>query len=147
MDSYMPRFSAGEEVLIALDAMPKGQATPIQAVKMLFLMEKKVPHAIGGTNFHFVPYDYGPFDQKVYSELEALGRKGLLDIVDGKPKLYRLTSKGRAEALRVRNRLDPALSSHLSELGIWISRLSFGQLVSAIYSAYPEMRANSIFHG
>ena len=143
----MPRFSAEEEVLIALDAMPNGQATPVQAVKMLFLMEKKIPHAIGEANFHFVPYDYGPFDQKVYSELEFLGRKNLLDIVDGKPRLYRLTSKGRAEASQVRNQLDPALSSYLSELGTWISRLSFSQLVSAIYSAYPEMRANSIFRG
>jgi uncharacterized protein len=141
----MPHFSAREEVLIALDAMPKGQATPIQAVKMLFLMEKN--DAIGGANFHFVPYDYGPFDQKVYSALEALGRDGLLDIVDGKPRLYRLTSKGRKEASSVRNRLDPVVYSHLTKLGAWMSRLSFGQLVSAIYSAYPEMRANSIFRG
>ena len=59
----MARLSRQERALVALHAIPSGQATPVQAVKMLFLMEKEATDGIGGPEFNFVPYDYGPFDQ------------------------------------------------------------------------------------
>jgi hypothetical protein len=143
----MAHLSRREEALVALGIMPTGQASPVQAVKMLFLMEKKVPEAIGGAKFNFVPYDYGPFDQGVYSVLDSLRQEGLVEVIEARPRLYRLTDRGREEFATVIGRLDAPVSEYLSQLGNWIARLSFAQLVSAIYSAYPEMRANSIFRG
>jgi uncharacterized protein len=143
----MAHLTRQEEALVALRAMPSGEATPVQVVKMLFLMEKEAAEAIGGAKFNFVPYDYGPFDQGVYSELEALRCSGLIDVIEGRPRIYRLTQQGRVEAEKVMGRLDGQISAFFSNIGNWMSRLSFGQLVAAIYNRYPDMRANSIFRG
>jgi hypothetical protein len=143
----MAHLTRREEALVALGVMPTRQASPVQVVKMLFLMENRVPGAIGGAKFSFVPYDYGPFDQGVYSELETLRQEGFIEIIEARPRLYRLTDRGRGEAAKAMERLDVGVSAYLSQLGSWISRLSFAQLVSTIYSEYPEMRANSIFRG
>jgi hypothetical protein len=141
----MAYLTRPEEVLVALRSMPLGQATPVQAVKMLFLMEKKVPQQLGGAKFNFVPYDYGPFDQAVYSELDGLQRRGLVEIIEGQPRVYRLTHAGQFEAADLTRRLDNNVSDFLTRMGSWIASLNFAQLVSAIYREYPEMRANSIF--
>jgi hypothetical protein len=143
----MDRLTPKDEVLAALASMPDRSATPVQIIKMLFLIEKQVSERIGGTNFHFVPYDYGPFDQSVYSELEALRRDGLIEIIDGRPRIFVLTAEGSTEASKVLARLEPIVVDFFSRLGTWITGLTFSQLVSAIYNKYPEMRANSVFRG
>jgi uncharacterized protein YwgA len=143
----MAHLDRQEEALVALHAFPAGQATPVQAVKMLFLMEKEAADGIGGAKYRFVPYDYGPFDQGVYVELEDLARRGLVEVVEGRPRVYRLTETGRVEAAKAMARLDENVSGLISRIGIWMSRLTFAQLVTAIYDRYPEMRANSIFRG
>jgi DNA-binding PadR family transcriptional regulator len=127
--------------------MPNGQATPVQVVKMLFLMEKKIPSQIGDAKFNFVPYDYGPFDPTVYSELRILQRDGLLDVMDTKPRLYRLTPLGHRESAQLMQRIDAGVATYLRNLGMWMSGISFAQLVTAIYREFPEMRANSVFRG
>lgn len=143
----MGEFTRSEEALVALASMPAGRATPVQAVKMLFLMEKKASEALGGAKYHFVPYDYGPFDQSVYTELDGLRNAGLIEVIEGRPRLYHLTESGRQTASAAVGRLDPHVAEYFSKLGRWIASLSFSQLVSAIYREYPEMRANSIFRG
>lgn len=143
----MAHLSRQDEALVALNALPGGEATPVQAVKMLFLMEKEAADGIGGAKFEFVPYDYGPFDQGVYVELEALARRGLVEIIESRPRIYRLTEPGVAEAAAVMARLDQNVSQLISRIGNWMSTLTFAQLVSAIYDRYPDMRANSIFRG
>jgi uncharacterized protein len=52
---------------------------------------------LGGKQFSFEPYDYGPFDRAVYSELKALAQQGFVTIVAapgaGKRR-YSLTAAG-----------------------------------------------------
>jgi len=127
--------------------MPTGEATPVQVVKMLFLIEEEAKDGIGGAKFHFVPYDYGPFDQGVYVELNDLARQGLVEIIESRPRVYRLTELGRAEAAKAMARLDEKFSGLIYKFGKWMSGLTFAQLVTAIYDRYPKMRANSIFRG
>lgn len=143
----MAHLTRSEEALVALASMPKGQATPVQAIKMLFLMEKKAPDALGGAKFDFVPYDYGPFDQGVYTELDGLSREGHVEILDGKPRRYVLTAKGREYAEVVKAKLEGRFVTYFENLGQWIATRTFAQLVNAIYTEFPEMRANSIFRG
>ncbi len=143
----MTNLSRRDEALVALASMPNGQATPVQAIKMRCLMEKKAAAAIGGAKFSFVPYDYGPFDHGVYVELDGLAREGHVAIVEGKPRRYLLTPKGNEEAAQVLARLDGTVADYFARLGRWIASMTFTQLVSAIYQEYPEMRANSIFRG
>jgi uncharacterized protein len=143
----MAELTRREKALTALASMPNGQATPVQVIKILFLMEKRAPNALGGAKFEFVPYDYGPFDQSVYTELERLSREGYIEIVDGKPRRYALTDNGRVQASVVRAKIDQHFVTYFDSLGRWIAQLTFAQLVNAIYREYPEMRANSIFRG
>jgi hypothetical protein len=143
----MAYLTRSEEVLVALGAMPMRQATPVQAIKMLFLMEKKVPLGIGGAKFNFVPYDYGPFDQDVYLELDRLQRAGLVEVLEGRPRIYRLTADGQRDASAIMGRLDREVSNFLTRVGSWMAGLSFAQLITAIYREFPEMRTNSIFRG
>ena len=68
-------------VLLAMAA--GGQATlfePVRIQKLLFMMDREIPHLLGGPHFRFAPYRYGPFDQAVYQELESLRDAGLVDI-------------------------------------------------------------------
>ena len=44
-------------------------------------------------------------------------------------------------------RLDGNVSDLICRIGNWMSRLTFAQLVTAIYDRYPEMRTNSVFRG
>lgn len=141
----MTDFSQEDAALVALAAMPDGSSTPVQIMKMLFLMDRKVPAAFGGPKFNFAPYDYGPFDRSVYDAVETLATRGLVDIVGGHPRIYRLTNEGRAEAARVASQLQPTFSDYFRQLGSWIASLGFAQLVSAIYREFPDMRVNSVF--
>lgn len=143
----MVHFSRKEEALVALGATPSAQATPVQAVKLLFLMEKRVPNEIGGVKYNFTPYDYGPFDSQVYSDLEDLGKMGLVEVIYQKPRLYRLTTAGQQQASNLLARMDPHVSAYIQSLAAWVTGVTFAQLVSAIYNEFPEMRANSIFQG
>ena len=43
--------------------------------------------------------------------------------------------------------LEAPVRHHLKELASFVRSLSFAGLVSAVYKAYPEMRANSVFNG
>ncbi|MGH9892740.1 MAG: hypothetical protein ACREA0_12275 [bacterium] len=48
-------------------------------------------------------------------------------------------------ARELRKSLDPDVAAYLDRLVEWMSGLSFQQIVSAIYDAFPEMKANSVF--
>ena len=71
------------------------ELSPVQAQKLFFLIDQNASHLCGGPHFHFTPYDYGPFDSSVYSELDALSLKGDVEIVrSARYRTYRLTPKG-----------------------------------------------------
>ena len=61
------------EIILAALAPADGVIhTPVQVQKLLFLIDKKIPHLVGGPYFNFVPYAYGPFDTEIYRLLEEL---------------------------------------------------------------------------
>lgn len=49
------------------------------------------------------------------------------------------------EAVRILRQLPPKAQTYIERVSTFVRGLSFTQLVSAIYKAYPEMRANSVF--
>jgi uncharacterized protein len=136
-------------LLIALGAGNKHLHTPVQIQKLLFLIDKNVNHLIGGPVFNFVPYDYGPFDSSLYDELSKLENEGLVcssTSVHGW-KLHGLTEEGIIKSNELANSLSPESLSYIKNLSEFVRRLSFSELVSAIYKAYPEMKTNSVFRG
>src|SRR5206468_7956083 len=86
-----------EMILAALAAGDGATYSPVQIQKLFFLIDKKIPWAFEGPHFNFIPYDYGPFDVRIYSNLSALSIGGFVEILR-EPGLrwhkYRLTPKG-----------------------------------------------------
>jgi hypothetical protein len=136
-------------ILAALAASDGARHTPVQVQKLLFLLDRHIPTYTGGPHFHFIPYDYGPFDAEVYNELEKLEQKSLVFIEQhpgSRWKTYRLTPQGQHRGDKVLREMDDRAAEYIRKVSAWVRSLSFPQLVSAIYKAYPEMQVNSVFH-
>jgi hypothetical protein len=135
-------------VLAALSANSPAAYAPVQVQKLFFLIDQHIAELIGGKQFAFEPYDYGPFDRDVYAELEELKSKNLIAITPtgtGERRRYALTSEGQELGAQYLSKLPETAQEHLAKLSKWVCSLSFSQLVGSIYKAYPDMRANSIF--
>lgn len=118
--------------------------SPVQLQKALFLIGENLhPDRF----YHFKPYDYGPFSREVYSDAQELANMGLVSITDplGGYKTYAATLAGLNHARERRAQLDASAQEYLSKVVTWVRSLSFKELVVAIYTAYPQMRENSVF--
>ena len=146
----MERLSLGQtDIILAALAASRGAAhSPVQMQKLLFLLDKRLANELGGPHFNFIPHHYGPFDRTIYDLLEQLATQGMVEILRN-PALrwrnYRLTPEGQGAGEKILDQLDPHVSKYVRELSAFVRRLSFAELVSAIYAAYPEMKVNSAF--
>ena len=138
-----------QDILLAALASSRGTAySPIQIQKLLFLVDRRMGRDIGGPFFDFIPYSYGPFDRSIYDLLTLLIRKGLVaevDVPGENWKLYRPTSSGQVKGEQALACIPAKLSSYLGQLSSYVVKLSFRDLVSEIYRAYPEMQVNTVF--
>jgi len=122
--------------------------TPVQVQKLFFLIDRNLATHLGAQFFGFIPYNYGPFDKAVYETLEELATEGLVTTVpQNNWTAYGLTEAGQKEGDQILASLAPSVQKYIRDLSAWVRGLTFAQLVSAIYKAYPNMRANSIFQG
>ena len=135
-----------EMVLMAMAAAGRGTLfEPVRIQKFLFVMDREIPHLVGGPHFDFRPYRYGPFDRAVYDELDALRRTGEVDIADGSGcRTYALTPRGLTKGTAILERLPAEVRRYLSDLARWVLSLSFGRLLAAIYHRFPEMATRSV---
>jgi uncharacterized protein len=135
-----------ELVLATLASSPEGEYSPVQVQKLFFLIDRNVAHLLGGPLFDFQPYNYGPFDPAVYKVLEALASEGAIQLIPDRTwKNYALTALGRQRGEAVLRNQPEKVRDYFSRVSEFVRKLTFTQLVSAIYKAYPEMRANSVF--
>jgi uncharacterized protein len=135
-------------VLAALSVLPEAKFAPVQVQKIFFLIDQNVAEEIGGRQFNFAAYDYGPFDKTVYDELAVLQTQGYVKIENGDTvRKFSLTQLGLTEGGKTLSVLPKRSGDYLRAIVPWAHRLSFSQLVGAIYKEYPNMRENSIFRG
>jgi len=135
-----------EYVLAALHASGRAEFSPVQIQKLFFLIDENVASRLGGKKFNFEPYNYGPFDRSVYLELDSLCSQGLVECIAEAPvRTYRLTTTGVEKSAPLFQSFEPEVKSYIDQASTFVRSLSFTQLVSAIYKAYPSMRANSVF--
>jgi hypothetical protein len=133
-------------VLTSFAGVKERPVTPVQAQKLVFLVDRNVGPAVGGSGFKFRPYNYGPFDRDVYVVLQNLRDEGLAAIEEGSPRTYRLTPQGQAAGEQITSeKLDKRYADYIAAVGAFVRSQSFAGLVSSIYKAYPEMKANSVF--
>lgn len=133
-------------ILAALAAGGQGATfEPVQVQKLFFLIDREIPAAVDGPHFDFRPYDYGPFDSAVYTELERLAKDELVMITMGYYRSYALTDSGYQRGAEELNALPEKARAFIEHAAKWVRALSFNQLVSAIYKKYPDMKAASVF--
>ena len=136
-------------VLAALAPALRDSYSPVQVQKLLFLIEHNITDKVGGPHFDFQPYDYGPFDSSIYGALNELSNSGLVEAlnVPGRNwKRYRLTEAGQHAGMEYLNSIsEEQIRQYIKDVSSFVLKLTFPQLVSAIYKAYPEMRVNSVF--
>jgi uncharacterized phage-associated protein len=134
-------------LLAAMSAGGTYQHTPVQVQKLIFLIERNVANDLGGPFFEFKAYDYGPFDSSLYEVLRGIEEQGLVvgSATTGGWKKYQLTEAGVAEGSRLLIQLPKRAADYVRSVSEFVRRLSFAELVSAVYKAYPEMKANSVF--
>jgi hypothetical protein len=150
MSTQKTKFSRMDIVLAALSPAGGVPHTPVQVQKLLFLVDRNLASLIGGPKFNFEPYHYGPFDVAVYSTLQELAGQGLVEITrssEGNWREYRLTPEGQSCGAQVLAALDERARDYVQRVSEFVRKLSFTELVSAIYEAYPEMRERSVFQG
>ena len=135
--------------LIVIDEAGPTGLSPVQLQKVLFLIGKNLPDEVGDSYYEFIPYNYGPFDQRVYSDADSLIKDELVQTIQVSGRswaYYIVTPPGHDLARHVRdNELSPRMSQYITKVVKWVQSLSFAQLLSAIYKAYPEYKAKSVF--
>lgn len=144
-ESNMDRSSL---VLAVLSLANGGEFSPVQVQKLFFLVDKNISEYVEGPHFSFEPYDYGPFDKAMYQVIDELQTRGLVEICpveDYRWCNYRLTEAGQKEGEEAFSKLPEKVMRYLRDLVKVVRSLSFTELVSAIYKAYPEMKVNSVF--
>jgi len=139
-------ISRRELVLAALAPARGEEHTPVQVQKLFFLIDQELHSVLGDKFFDFHPYSYGPFDKEVYSELESLSADGLVSVIPEHNWVnYKLTVSGQEEADAILAGLPEIVRDYIFKASSFIRKLSFTQLVRAIYKAYPNMKVNSVF--
>ncbi len=133
-------------LLLGLARRGERGLSPVQVQKAMFLMSAELPRAVGPGFYRFKPYNYGPFDEKIYHDLDDLARDGLVFIDGGGPtRRYAITAKGLDRATQAQSSADPRALGYLDRVVDWVCSLTFSTLVRAIYDKYPKFRANSVF--
>ncbi len=136
--------------LLVIAAASGKPVQPVQLQKALFLISRGLNAQQRQTDafYEFTPYDYGPFSSDVYRDAEALEESGFVKIVrppETRYREYSVTATGMERAQELRRSLGAPAAGYLQRVVDFVRALSFNALVSAIYKAYPEMRANSVF--
>lgn len=134
--------------LAALAGARRNPFSPVQLQKLLFILDRNIGNRLGGSGFDFQPYHYGPFDRAVYTTLEQLQKEELAQISElqlSSRRQYALTDAGQRVGDELLGRLEPAAREYIVNVCEFVRSQSFAGLVSAIYKAYPEMKANSVF--
>jgi uncharacterized protein len=136
-----------EEITLIVLALSRGQSyTPVQIQKAMFLAEDLAPDAFD-SHYDFQPYDYGPFDREVYLDIEAMEAQGWASVGHSARgwRVYSATPEGVRRGLGLYEVLPSRTQEMLSKISTFVRRLSFSDLVSSIYKAYPHMRERSVF--
>ena len=121
--------------------------SPVQLQKVAFLVGQECPNDVPSDYYRFVPYDYGPFCSEIYQDVEELEQQGYITISPnhyGTRKEYCATFRSSDVDF---SSIPESVAEYIPRLVDWAKRLSFRELVSAIYQKYPGYGVNSIFSG
>ena len=141
-----------QDIALAVLSAAGGRSyTPAQIQKALFLINQNTPEIItSGPRYNFIPYDYGPFDSSVYSDIDGLAKNGEVVVARsdfGRWNTFSASDQGLARGRLILAEIPPHNLKYIREVSEWVRAQSFSTLVKSIYTAYPQMKVNSIFRG
>ena len=140
------KTASRERVLIAVvDAAGEEGLDRLQLQKAVFLVGEELKDRLPDDFYQFRPHLYGPFAQEVYVDIERLSDGPVVEVVagNGRRGSYRLGQRGIAGL----SHLSEDLASGIGRIVAWVTRMSFDELVRAVYHLYPEQKDNSVFQG
>jgi hypothetical protein len=115
----------------------------IRLMKAAFLVMQKGPNEWQDC-FTFRPYDYGPFDRRVYVGRDRLIAAGLLaSDPHARYDDYSVTDAGKARLAEIDDELGKDRADWVRNIGRWVTSRSFSSLIKSIYAAYPDYAEHS----
>lgn len=134
-------------MLLALAAAKAKGLTIPQLERTLFVLGRELTSTRAAPYYTFAAGDYGPFDAAVHADARSLEADGLAHAAhDDFPPVYATTRKGLQAARQFAQQVPQEELDCLRRTVKWARRLSFPELVTAIYAKYPDISANSVFH-
>lgn len=133
-------------VLAVLAAGGPGAAfDAVRLQKLFFLVDREIPHLIGGPRFHHKPHHFGPFDEAVYAEVHGLIASGDVSVdTTFRCPLAVLTDSGVASGARILEQMPEGASKYMKRAARWILTTPFQPMLAGIYGQYPDMAVNSL---
>src|SRR6266508_4536227 len=116
---------------------------PIRLQKGMFLLSKRGP---ARDLYSFRPYDWGPFSEEIYRDLDVLEADGLVlsEAVPGRTwRLYRTSREGTRRAQEFASETGKKYADWLLQARRFVTERSFVPLLREIYAAYPEYAGRS----
>jgi len=117
-------------------------------MKAMFLLEQEgvlKPHS-----YNFEPYDYGPFSVSLYSDLDLLEGK---ELIERPPRPGRnwsyvcVTDAGISVAKDLKKQAKPEQLKLIQTVRDEVLDKSFADLLRYIYNKYPKYAGRSVFQG
>lgn len=117
----------------------------VQKGMFLFAMESGAPAA---ETYRFQPYNWGPFSQPIYGDLEGLENDGLIErmqVPGDTYYRYRRTRRGNEVAAELASQAPRNLAQAINEARQAVTGVGFDELLRRVYEKYPDYATKSLF--
>ncbi|MFT4040941.1 MAG: hypothetical protein QM692_22350 [Thermomicrobiales bacterium] len=117
----------------------------LRVMKGLFLLSLSLEPLSG--HYSFTPYDFGPFDSKVYRDLDELQARGFIDSTNvgiGRRRDFWLTELGRRRYIELQASVSGDNFDEIQAAKTYVTSLDADALLSDVYERFPEFRSRSI---
>lgn len=128
----------------ALGADGPDELDPIRIQKGMFLLSQRGPSR---DLYSFRPYNWGPFSSAIYTDLEELEDKGLVESrrVPGRSwKVFQTTAAGDEHAAKIADKVDADHVEWLRRAREYVTGRSFVRLLRDIYEHFPQYKQRSL---
>lgn len=114
-------------------------------MKGLFLLSRTLEPLAG--QYSFTPYDFGPFDSRVYRDLDALQARGFIESTNvgiGRRREFWLTDQGKLRFEDLKATISEGEFNEIQTAKTYVTSLGADALLSDVYERFPEFRSRSI---
>lgn len=135
--------------LLAISYAKEKGISPVRLQKSLFLLGEELRSIVGKKYYKFVPYNYGPFCKEIYQDVDLLAVERFIEVIPNENQRYFeyfLTQAGEDHLKKLSFGKKSVGAEYLKQAVEWALDLSFDDIITSIYTAYPKYQKNSVFH-